>query len=113
MVVAWVWGWKTASGFEFAVLWGLANFAVLAVILRNVTNPAGVRLGPLLGWVALKLVGLYGLAILVLVNWWFPLVAFVVGLSWPLLMAVLRGLAPARGMPRLGPSEVSRSGRPS
>jgi hypothetical protein len=99
LVVAWQWGWSAASGFEFAVVWGLANFAVLAVILRNATRPEGARVASLAGWVALKLIGLYGLAILVLLHRWFPLGAFAVGMGWPLVIIALRSLAPA-GLPR-------------
>jgi hypothetical protein len=78
----------------FALGWSLANFAVLAVILRTVTDPKGVRTGRLIGWVALKIVGLYGLAVWVLLHRWFPLLAFLAGFSWPLVVVVLRALGP-------------------
>jgi hypothetical protein len=104
LLVAWRWDWMVASGFEFAVFWSLANFAVLAAILRNATRPEGARVASLAGWVALKLIGLYGLALLVLLHRWFPLGAFAAGMGWPLIIVVLRSLAPAAvpGRPRQG-----------
>ena len=96
LVAAWVWGWATASGFVLAVFWGLANFAVLAAILKNATDPAGARVASLAGLVAIKLIGLYGVAVLVLLHRWFPVGAFAAGIGWPLAIAVLRSLAPSR-----------------
>lgn len=88
--VALVWGWAAGAGFVLALAWALANFAVLAVILKTATNPDGVRVGRLAFWIALKLVGLYGFAIWVLVHRWFPLAAFAAGFSWPLMVGFLR-----------------------
>jgi hypothetical protein len=89
------WEWRAASGFMVALLWGLGNFGALAVILRAVTDPRGPRVGKAMAWIAIKLVGLYGVAILALAYRWFPLGAFVVGLSWPLAVGALRALTPA------------------
>jgi len=90
--VALRWGWPAGTGFVLALGWALANFAVLAVILKTATNPVGVRVGRLVFWIALKLVGLYGLAIWVLVHRWFPLAAFAAGFSWPLAVGFLRAV---------------------
>ena len=92
LAAAVLWDWQTASGFVVALFWGLANFAVLAVILKTATNPGGFHAGRLVGWIALKIIGLYGLAALVLMYRWFPLPAFVAGFSWPLAVSLLRAL---------------------
>ena len=109
LAVAIRWDWETASGFVVALFWGLANFAVLAVILKTATNPDGFHTGRLAGWIALKIFGLYGLAILVLFYRWFPLAAFPAGFSWPLAVALLRALGSrfTRGNPRDIPRSVS------
>jgi hypothetical protein len=86
------WGWSTASGFVVALAWGLANFAVLAAILKTATDPDGIRVGRLAGLVALKLFGLYTLAIWILLHRWFPLGAFAGGFSWTLLVGLLRAV---------------------
>jgi hypothetical protein len=90
--VAWRWGWDAGAGFVLALIWGLANFAVLAAILKLVTEPSGVRVGPLVGLVAVKLIGLYGFAAWVLFRGWVPIPAFVAGFSWILAVTVLRAL---------------------
>ena len=95
LVAAWIWGWAAASGFVFAVFWGVANFAVLAAILKNATHPSGARVASLVGLMAIKLVGLYGLAVVVLLNRWFPVGAFAAGIGWPLATALLRSLTPS------------------
>lgn len=92
LLVAAKWGWDAGSGFVFALLWGLANFAVLAAILKTATDPEGIRVGRLAGLVALKLLGLYTLAIWVLLHRWFPLSAFAGGFTWTLLVGFLRAL---------------------
>jgi hypothetical protein len=95
LAVAARWDWRTASGFVLALVWGLGNFGALAVILRAVTDPRGPKVGRALAWIAIKLAGLYGVAVLVLLHRWFPLGAFVIGLSWPLAVGALRALTPA------------------
>jgi hypothetical protein len=85
-------GWLAGAGFVAAMFWGLANFAVLAAILRNATDPAGVRKRRLLGWVVLKALGLYGLGIWVLIQGWFPIAALASGFGWPLVVGLLRVL---------------------
>jgi hypothetical protein len=92
LAVAWRWGWTAGTGFVLALGWSLANFAVLAAILKTATHPEGVRVGRLALWIVLKLVGLYGLAIWVLVHRWFPLAAFAAGFSWPLAVGFLRAV---------------------
>lgn len=92
LAVAVRWGWDTGSGFVFALLWGLANFVVLAAILKTATDPEGIKVGRLAGLVAFKLLGLYTLAIWVLFHRWFPLPAFAGGFTWTLLVGVLRAL---------------------
>jgi hypothetical protein len=76
----------------FALLWGLANFAVLAAILGIATDPKGIRVGPLVGLVVLKLFGLYTVAIWVLLHRWFPAAAFAGGFSWTLMVGLLRAV---------------------
>lgn len=92
LAVAARWGWGAGSGFLFAHLWGLANFVVLAAILRTATDADGIRVGRLAGLVAFKLLGLYTLAIWVLLHRWFPLPAFAGGFTWTLLVGTLRAL---------------------
>lgn len=84
--------WPTAAGFVFSLMWALANFAVLARILRSATDPAGPRKRTVAGWTALKLIGLYPLGIGVLAADFFPLPALAAGLVWPLVVVVLRAL---------------------
>lgn len=85
-------GWTVGAGFMAAVLWGLANVALLAAVLTSATHPTGLRKGPLLGWVVLKVVGLYGLGVFVLVGGWFPVAALAAGFGWPLAVALLRAV---------------------
>jgi hypothetical protein len=92
LAVAWKWGWHTGAGFVLALAWGLGNFAVLAAILTVATQPSGVRVGHLVGLVAVKLIGLYGIAAWVLLSGWVSLPAFVAGFSWTLAVTVLRAL---------------------
>ena len=92
MAVAWKWGWDAGAGFVLALVWGLGNFAVLAAILTVATHPSRVRVGRLVGLVALKLIGLYGVAAWVLLYQWVSLPAFVAGFSWTLAVTVLRAL---------------------
>ena len=92
LAVAWRWGWDAGAGFVLGLMWGLASFAVLAGILRIATDTSGIRVGPLVGLVAIKLIGLYGLAGWFLFQGWVPLLAFVAGFSWILAVTVLRAL---------------------
>ena len=79
--------WLAATAEAFA----LAEPAEAAE--RGVTKPydqvhlgvAGTSLGNVV-------VGLYGLVFLILWKRWFPLPAFLVGFSWPLLVILLRAL---------------------
>lgn len=93
LLVAARWDWHAASGFMVGLFWSLANFAVLAVILKTATNPAGLNGKRLAGWVALKVVVIYGAALWILLNRWFPLAAFMAGLTWPLFVVFLRALS--------------------
>lgn len=90
--IAWEWGWAAGSGFAASLLWGLADFGVLAAILRILTGQGPRSKTVLALLVFLKLVGLYGIAILLLWKRWFPLPAFLVGFSWPLFVLLLRAL---------------------
>lgn len=90
--VAYRWDWRAGSGFLTALLWGLANFMGLAAILREATRRGGGSKGRLATLVALKLIGLYGLAAVILWKRWFPLMAFLGGFTWPLLVIFLRAL---------------------
>jgi hypothetical protein len=92
LAVALRFGWAAGTGFVAAMFWGLANFAVLAAILRDATDPAGVRKGRLLGWMVLKIAGLYGLGILGLIQGWFPIAALASGFGWPPAVGLLRVL---------------------
>jgi hypothetical protein len=87
--------WAAGSGFVLAVLWSLGNIAVLAGILRTATNPVGLRKRKLVGLIALKLIGFYGVAIWVLIHRWFPLGVFAAGMGWPLLIGAFRALTPS------------------
>ena len=93
LLVALRWGWGAASGFVVALLWSLANFGALGAILREITRPGGSRKGFLISLVILKLVGLYGLAAVLLWKRWFPVTAFLAGFSWPLAVVLLRSVA--------------------
>ncbi len=102
--VAWHWGWAAGSGFAASLLWGLADFTVLAMILRILTGQGSRNKTALAALVFLKLVGLYGLALLLLWKRWFPLPAFLAGFSWPLFVVLLRALGGLWwGKPRTAP----------
>jgi hypothetical protein len=90
--VAWHWGWRSGAGFTAAVLWSLANFAVLSALLREITNRDGIRKGRVAAWAALKIVGLYGFGAWILYQQWFPLIAVMAGFTWPLAVVLLRSL---------------------
>lgn len=92
MWVAWRWGWQSGTGFTAALLWSLANFAVLAALLREITNRDGARKWRVAGWAALKIVGLYGFGFWVLYRRWFPLIAVTAGFTWPLAVVLLRSV---------------------
>ena len=92
LAVAYRWDWRTGSGFLTALGWALANFAVLAAILTTATRPGGGSKGRLAALMAVKLIGLYGLAAVILWKRWFPILAFVGGFTWPLLVVLLRAL---------------------
>lgn len=92
LCVAWLWGWRSGAGFTAAVLWSLANFAVLAALLREITKREGARKGRVAGWAALKVVGLYGLGAWILFQQWFPPIAVMAGFTWPLAVVLLRSL---------------------
>lgn len=96
LVIALRWDWAAASGFMVAMLWSVANFAILAAIIKAATHAEGMQTGRFAGLVAIKLVGFYGVALLILLNRWFPLPVFIAGFSWPLVVGVLRAVAPLR-----------------
>ena len=96
LVIALRWDWAAASGFMVAMLWSVANFAILAAIIKAATHPGGMQTGRLATLAAVKLVGFYGVALLILMNRWFPLPVFVAGFSWPLVVGVLRGVVSPR-----------------
>lgn len=93
LVVALRWDWIAASGFMVALLWSVANFALLAGIIKAATHPEGRRTGRFAALVAVKL-GFYAAAAVILLNRWFPIPFFIVGFSWPLVVGILRGVAP-------------------
>jgi hypothetical protein len=93
LVIALRWDWVGASGFMVALLWSVANFAVLAGIIQAATHPEGMRSGRVAMLAAVKL-GFYAAALVILMNRWFPVPFFIVGFSWPLVVGVLRGIAP-------------------
>ena len=93
LVVAYHWDWQTGSGFVTALGWSLVNFLVLAAILKTATKPGGGSPGLLVALVTLKLIGLYGLAAVILWKRWFPLPAFLGGVTWPLLVVLLRAVS--------------------
>ena len=89
-VVASRWGWTEAAGFMAGCLWGLANFAVLGVLLVRLTaRQAGSR-RTLVGWACLKALVLGG-GLTALGFFPVPLLAFSAGFTWPLVVVVLRG----------------------
>ncbi len=96
LVIALRWDWAAASGFMVAMLWSVANFAILAAIIKAATHPEGMQTGRFVALAAVKLVGFYGVALLILLNAWFPLPVFVAGFSWPLVVGVLRAVAPLK-----------------
>ena len=96
LVIALRWDWTAASGFMVALLWSVANFAVLAGIIKAATHPEGMRTGRFAALVALKF-GFYAAGVLILLNRWFPVPAFVVGFSWPMVVGILRGISPLIG----------------
>lgn len=93
LVVALRWDWVAASGFMVALLWSVANFALLAGIIKSATHPDGMQTGRFAALVGVKL-GFYAAAVLILLNRWFPVPVFIVGFSWPLVVGILRGVAP-------------------
>lgn len=107
LAVAWRWGWDAGSGFVLALFWGLANFAVLAAILKAATTPGGVRVRPTVGWILVKIVGLYGLGIWLLLHRWFPIPAFLAGFGWPLAVGLLRALGGLTARNRTGETTTS------
>ncbi len=108
--VAWTWGWRSGAGFTAAMLWSLANFAVLAALLREITSREGIHKGRVAGWAALKVVGLYGLGAWVLFQQWFPPIAVMAGFTWPLAVVLLRSLG-AIWWPKAGAGDDSASRR--
>jgi hypothetical protein len=107
IAIAWRFGWAAGAGFVAAAFWGLANFAVLGVILRTATDPGGVRRWPLVGWVLLKVFGLYGLGVLVLMAGWFPVPALAAGFGLPLVLVLLRALGTLVDAPAKSPSKTA------
>ena len=99
LCVAWVWGWPAGSGFMLALLWSLGNVAVLAAILRTATHPAGIDKKRIIALTAIKLIGFYGSAIVLLIYRWFPVGAFAAGMGWPLLVGALRAWTPRMPAP--------------
>ncbi len=93
IAIAWRFGWPAGSGFVAALLWSLANFLVLALVLQALIVPGGRNLGRAAVLLVLKLFGLYGVAIFLLWKRWFPLWAFALGIGWPLLVVLLRSLS--------------------
>ncbi len=110
LCVAWLWGWRSGAGFTAAVLWSLANFAVLAALLREITNRDRVHKGRVAAWAALKVVGLYGLGAWILFQQWFPPIAVMAGFTWPLAVVLLRSLG-AMWWPKAGAGDGSAPGR--
>ena len=45
LVIALRWDWAAASGFMVAMLWSVANFAILAAIIKAATHPGGMQTG--------------------------------------------------------------------
>lgn len=80
-------------GFAGALVWALANFGVLGAILRAVSDPDGPHKKQLAILVPLKLFGLYGAGIWVLMQGWFSLEAVAAGFTWPLVVLLFRALS--------------------
>jgi len=93
LAVALRWDWEAASGFMVALLWSVANFAVLSALIKAATHPGGKQMGRFAGFAGMKLLFYAGAAV-ILLNLWFPVPFFVAGVSWPLLVGVLKGLSP-------------------
>lgn len=110
LCVAWLWGWRSGAGFTVAVLWSLANFAVLAALLREITSREGIHKGRVAAWAALKVVGLYGLGVWILFQQWFPPIAVMAGFTWPLAVVLLRSLG-AIWWSKAGTGDGSAPGR--
>jgi len=68
--------------------WGLANFWCLTRAVRCVLE--GRRGWKLAGWVALKLVGVYGLAAWMLIGLRLPAAAWLAGFTLSLIVLVLK-----------------------
>ena len=92
LAVAARFGFPAGAGFAFALVWALANFFLLAAILRAATDPRGPRKKRLLLLVPLKIFGVYGLCLWVLYRGWFPLPALGAGFSWLLVVIFLRAV---------------------
>jgi hypothetical protein len=90
LAVAARFGAPAGAGFAVAVVWAIANFLVLAAILRNATHPGGARRGRLLVLLPLKIFGVYGVGLWILSRNWFPLPALLAGFTWLLVVILLR-----------------------
>ncbi len=70
------------------VLWGLANAWCLMRAVRCAIE--GKRGWKLAGWVAAKLIGLYGLAAWMLIGLRLPAAAWIVGFTLSLVLLILK-----------------------
>jgi hypothetical protein len=91
LALAWRFGWPVGTSFLVALLWGLANFAALAGVLKTATDPGGVRKLRLTGLVGVK-VAIYAIGIAILVSGRLVVVPAAAGFGWPLLIGLLRAL---------------------
>ena len=83
------------AGF-IGVAWGLANFFCMAQVTRVVVE--GRRGWRLAGWVALKVLGLYGLLAWLLLGARISPLGWLAGFTLSLIAAALRSFSSLRGL---------------
>jgi len=89
VTVAAKWGPYAGVGFTGGLAWGLANFLVLAGLLRALTTPGKPDQARAARFLLLKM-GLYALGIVALWKQWLPPLAMVGGFSWLFVVVLLR-----------------------